>query len=59
MRLTLTIPWVQIRADMVHPGTTTPQEMIAETETGTTTEVATEDGRGLPGIEIQDAASLM
>lgn len=33
--------------------------MIAETETETTTEAATEDARGLPDIEIRDAASLM
>ena len=40
-------------------GIFSPQEMIVETETETTTEAATEDARGLPGIEIQDAESLM
>ena len=34
------------------------QETIGEIETETTTEVAKEDARGLPGIEIQDAVSL-
>lgn len=33
--------------------------MIAGTETETITEAVTEDARGLPDIEIQDAASLM
>lgn len=35
-----------------------PQEMIVEIEIETTTGAATEDARGLPGIEIQDAGSL-
>ena len=33
--------------------------MIVETETETTIAAATEDGRGLPGIETQDDVSLM
>ena len=33
--------------------------MIGETETETIIEVAIEDARGLPDIEIQDVASLM
>lgn len=36
-----------------------PQEMIVETETETTTEAAREDARGLQGIVIHDAESLM
>lgn len=36
-----------------------PQEMIVETETETTTEAPKEDARGLPGIEIPDAETLM